>query len=280
MNINTLENVEIEDIVNVLNLSFSDYIVPLQLNLEQLNFKISTENIKLNLSIGIFEADRLVGFMLHALNDLDGKLVAYNAATGVILNYRGQGLVAKMYDFLLPKLKVLNVKHMVLEVITVNASAIKAYEKMDYKAQRTLNCFGGPITKDLGGDIAVIKTMNDFEWDTFTSFWSIKPTWQNSIITLNKSKESCRILGAYLNNELVGYIVYNPASRKIMQIAVAAEHRRKRIGSQLVNGMLTAINSKEVLIFNVDAGSLEMDAFLKYLGVRATVSQFEMERII
>ncbi|WP_242499304.1 GNAT family N-acetyltransferase [Flavobacterium sp. 140616W15] len=145
MELITLENIEIDSIVEVLNLSFSDYIVPFKLNSEQLEAKIIAENIKLDLSIGVLSSGKLVGFMLHAINELDGQLIAYNGATGVIPGYRGQGLVAKMYDYLLPKLKDLDVKEMILEVIVGNNAAIRAYEKMNYKVHRTLNCYGGSI---------------------------------------------------------------------------------------------------------------------------------------
>ncbi|WP_316803112.1 GNAT family N-acetyltransferase [Pedobacter nototheniae] len=280
MKINTLENIEIGRILDVLNLSFSDYIVPLQLNLEQLQFKILTENIKLDLSIGVFASGKLVGFMLHALNSLDGKIVAYNAATGVVPGYRGQGLVAKMYDYLLPRLKAFKVEQMVLEVIAGNNSAIRAYEKIGYNVHRTVNCFGGHIQTTGSKNVAVIKELNDFQWNTFTTFWSTQPTWQNSIKTVENSKRNCHVFGAYIKNEVVGYIVYNPTSRKILQIAVATEHRRKGIGSQLVNKMLEAINPKEILIYNIDNGLAEMTSFLERLGLSFRLAQFEMKREI
>ncbi|MBF7093311.1 GNAT family N-acetyltransferase [Flavobacterium sp. ALJ2] len=280
MELNTLETIGIDAIVDVLNLSFSDYIVPLQLNSEQLQAKIVAENIKLDLSIGVFSSGKLVGFMLHAVNKLEGQLMAYNAATGVIPDYRGQGLVAKMYDYLLPKLKVLGVSEMVLEVIVGNTAAIRAYEKMNYKIHRTVNCYGGTIAITDKKNSIKIKEWRDFEWDTFTSFWSTEPTWQNTIQSLNNSKEHCHILKAYIKNEPVGYMVYNPTSRRILQIAVASSHRRKGVGSQLVNTMSEAVNSKELFMNNVDDNSLETNTFLKNLGLLNKVSQFEMKRKI
>ncbi|MGY0034785.1 GNAT family N-acetyltransferase [Pedobacter sp. NJ-S-72] len=166
----TLENIEIDRIVEVLNQSFSDYIVPLQLNSKQLAFKISSENVKLDLSIGVFSSGKLIGFMLHGLNEVDGKLSAYNAATGVVPDYRGQGLVGKMYDFLLPKLKAIGVEQMLLEVIVGNDAGVRAYEKMDYQVNRTLDCFRGAIETVEKSPVAVIRDLEDFDWDKFSSF--------------------------------------------------------------------------------------------------------------
>lgn len=280
MEITTLENIAINDILDVFNLSFSDYIVPLQLTAEQLKFKIFAENIQLDLSIGVFSSGKLVGFMLHAVSELDGQLMAYNGATGVIPDYRGQGLVAKMYDHLFPKLKELGVKKMVLEVIVGNNAAIRAYEKMDYKIHRTLDCFNGSIKTDNKEKPAIVKELNDFDWDVFSSFWSIQPSWQNQIKTLEKSKDKCRILEAYITDEAVGYIIFNPTSRRILQIAVAAHHRSRGVGSQLVNAMSDVIDTKQLFMYNVDSNSLETNAFLLNLGLLNNTSQYEMRREI
>ncbi|MCD0476227.1 GNAT family N-acetyltransferase [Flavobacterium sp. EDS] len=280
MELITLENIEIDSIVEVLNLSFSDYIVPFKLNSEQLEAKIIAENIKLDLSIGVLSSGKLVGFMLHAINELDGQLIAYNGATGVIPGYRGQGLVAKMYDYLLPKLKDLDVKEMILEVIVGNNAAIRAYEKMNYKVHRTLNCYGGSIGISNKKSVATIKELKNFDWDTFTSFWTIEPTWQNTVKSLDNSKERCGILEAYIENEPVGYLVYNRMSRRILQIAVAVKHRRNGVGAQLVNKMLETIDSTEVSMNNIEENSIETNAFLKNLGLVNRVSQYEMKRKI
>jgi ribosomal protein S18 acetylase RimI-like enzyme len=280
MEIATLENIEIDCIVEVLNQSFSNYIVPLQLNSKQLEFKISTENVKLDLSIGVFLSGKLIGFMLHGLNEIGGKLSAYNAATGVIPEYCGQGLAGQMYNFLLPKLKAIGVEQMLLEVIVGNNAGIRAYEKMDYKVNRILDCFRGEIAAVERASVAIIKELEDFEWDKFLSFWTIKPSWQNSVATLENSKDSCTIVGAYLDEELIGYMVYNPVSRKIHQIAVSSKHRRKGVATQLVNTMTALINPKELFIYNVDASSLETIAFFKSLGLLSHVAQLEMKRSV
>lgn len=278
MEITTLENISFDSIVEVLNQSFSDYIVPLQLNSEQLEFKIFAENVKLNLSVGVFSSGKLIGFMLHGLNQVDGKLSAYNAATGVVPGYRGKGLVGEMYAFLLPELKALGVEQMLLEVIVGNNAGIRAYEKMDYQVNRTLDCFNGAVQTVEKASVAVIRDLTQFDWDKLTSFWTIKPSWQNSVATLEKSKDRCTAVGAYLNEELIGYLVYNPVSRKIHQVAVSAEHRRKGVATQLVNTMIASIDPKTLSMNNVDTGSPETIAFFKSLGLSNPISQLEMKR--
>ncbi|MCS3553676.1 MULTISPECIES: GNAT family N-acetyltransferase [unclassified Sphingobacterium] len=276
MEITTLENIRIDYITEILNQSFSDYIVPFQLTSQQLEYKIFTENIRLDLSLGVFYSGKLVGFMLHALNHTGEKLVAYNAATGVIPDFRGQGLVGKMYNYLIPKLRDLDVDHMVLEVIVGNQRAIRAYEKMNYRVNRTLDCFKGCFESDKKSSFLSIKQVENFKWDDFISFWSIKPSWQNSITTLEKSKDKITILCAYLEDELAGYIIYNAQTKRIQQIAVPTIHRRKGIATQLINAMTQSTGSKELYALNIDNSSSESTGFFKSLSFENNVSQLEM----
>lgn len=280
MEIKNLENIELEKLVSVINLSFSDYIVPMQLTLENLKSKIVAENIKLKLSTGVFDDDRIVGFMLHGLRDSDTGLMVYNAATGVIPDYRGRGLVGKMYDDLLPELKKLEVNKMMLEVIEGNHSAIRAYEKMGYTITRKLDCFTGKLHISKISTGISLKEIASFQWTEFISFWNTIPSWQNAIQSLENSKDHCRIIVAYRNDLLVGYAIFNPTSRKINQFAVAEDHRGHGIGSHLFSYINEIVEQQEVYVNNVDNTDVPAIAFLKGLGLLIKVAQFEMSRMV
>lgn len=280
MEIKSLENIELEKLVGVINLSFSDYIVPLQMTLEQLKSKIVAEDIKLKLSTGVFEGDEMVGCMLHGLRDSDQGPLVYNAATGVIPDYRGRGLVREMYTYLLPELKKLQVKKMMLEVITGNHPAIKAYEKMGYTVARKLDCYTGKLDVKKNTSISSLKEIDSFNWAGFFSFWDIIPSWQNAIQSLENSRENCRIIGAFSSELLVGYAIFNPTSRKINQFAVAGAYRRKGVGSQLFSYINAHIEQQDVYVYNVDHTAVPTMGFLKSLGLREKIAQFEMSRLV
>ncbi|WP_316751959.1 GNAT family N-acetyltransferase [Pedobacter gandavensis] len=280
MEIKNLENLDLEKLVAVINLSFSDYIVPLQLTLDQLKSKIAAEDIKLQLSIGVFDADQMVAVMLHGLRDTPNGLTVYNGATGVIPDYRGKGLVRKMYDHLLPELKKLKVQQMVLEVITGNHPAIKAYEKMGYTVARTLNCYSGKIQVKEPNQIASLKEMDSFKWPEFIAFWDTLPSWQNDIQSLENSKAHGRIIGAYLDDLLVGYAIFNPTSRKVNQFAVAPAYRGKGVGSQLFSYIYKVVEQQEVYVYNVDDTAVSATVFLEGLGLCKKTTQFEMSRMV
>lgn len=279
MTAKTLADIDIPQIAEAINQSFSDYIVPFQLNAEQLQYKIIQEDVKLDLSVGIFDGDALVGLMLHGLRKNENHLVAYNAATGIIPTYRGKGLVSKMYGFLLPKLQELQVQKMVLEVIEGNDPAIKAYQKMGYTISRKLVCLSGTVKVDEVQKEISIKEATTLQWNKWMSFWEIQPSWQNAIQSVENSRGICKALEAYLGNELVGYLVYNPNSKKVHQFAVSSSHRQKGTATALFHQLQQSLNG-EIYVYNIDGASPTCISFLKALGLKKKVNQLEMERAV
>ncbi|MBP2616921.1 GNAT family N-acetyltransferase [Chryseobacterium jejuense] len=278
MEFKTLANVELDELLAVFNLSFSDYIVPFHLTKEVLSAKIVAEKLDMNISVGAFEEGKLVSFILQAEKLENGQKIIYNGGTGVIPESRGKGLVRKMYDFIIPVLKEKGADILLLEVIEENVAAIRAYKNLGFSIVRKLLCFKGNINSEAESSTITIKEMKDFQWDNLLSFWDIEPSWQGSIYVLNPMPDTYKTLGAYSEGNLVGYIIYNPGARKVLQIAVHKDYRKQGIGS----GLFTAIaDGKAIAINNVDDTSKETDVFLdKKIGLQNWLSQFEMIRRI
>ena len=59
-----------------------------------------------------------------ALGKYCGVQAAYDAVTGIIKPYRGQGLAKEMFEYLLPNLKEKGVERFYLEVIQSNEAAV------------------------------------------------------------------------------------------------------------------------------------------------------------
>lgn len=275
MEILTLEHTPLNAITDVLNQSFADYIVPLKLTEAQLRFKIATEDIRTDLSYGVFSSGRLVAFMLHGLRKNVSGLTAYNAATGVIPEFRGRGLTAQMYAQLQPKLRALGVKHMVLEVIATNEPAIRAYEKEGYQKHRTLDCYAGTVKPFNGKGEYLVKELSVSGWQQLDAQQALRPSWQNESETIKNIGEGCRILGAFNDGMPVGYIVYQPTSGKIHQLAVVPEYRRKGIATQLFRAVCESGN-RELHLYNADRNAQGIKPFLEHMGLVCDLTQFEM----
>lgn len=278
MEFKTLANVSIDEILAVFNLSFSDYIVPFHLTKEMLTSKIAAEKLDMNISVGGFEEGKLVSFILQSEKMENGQKIIYNGGTGVVPESRGKGLVRKMYDFIIPALKERNADILLLEVIEGNAGAIRAYENLGFTIVRKLLCFRGNIQSGQENAEVTIKKMEEFQWDNLYSFWDIEPSWQGSLYVLDPMPKNYITIGAYAGEKLVGYIIYNPAARKVLQIAVHKEYRKQGIGSMLFRAI---DDGNPVAINNVDDISIETRTFLdQKIGLENWLSQFEMKRPI
>ncbi len=274
--IKTLEHTTPEKIVEVFNESFSDYIVPLKLSPEQLHNKMQNDGIQLRFSAGAFEGEKLIGFILHGYDVVNNKPLIYNAGTGVIPLHRGQKLTSELYNFILPILRSQGVSKIQLEVITGNLPAIRTYQNTGFQITRTLNCYKGTLnTEQTAGDLR-IQALQRYDWDTIRSFWDWLPSWQNSITAVENLRHDNVAYGIFTNENLLGYIIYNPLSKRVQQFAVHRQHRRKGIGRQLFH-YISHNFEKDIAVINVEDGSVDTDRFLTSIGLNIYVKQYEME---
>lgn len=274
MTIRHLTDNDFEVLLQAINGAFADYIVPFQLNEEQLKFKMVSEDIVLEWSIGVFEENRLVAFMMHGVRTQDAKKQVYNAGTGVLPAYRGRGLVGKMYAAFGPFLKNNGVEEVVLEVIETNRSAIRAYEKDGFSLKRRLLCFGGRVESKTDRQAVKIVSLDKLEWDKWTSFWDVKPSWQSDIDSMENIHPDA--LGAFMGAELVGYILFSVQRKRIYQLAVVPDQRKKGFGTQLIQEASRIMDNGQIQFNNIDASGEGLVHFLKQRGLANEINQLEM----
>ena len=221
-----------ENILEVFNEAFSDYLVPLQLTAKQFENKIFTESIDFNFSIGVFENSKLIGFILHGVDIIEGKKILYNAGTGVILAKRGNRYISKGYNTFMPVLKSNNTDAIVLEVIEGNDAAINVYEHIGFTKIMEYNCYKCQLTsfrKSIKSGFE-IKITNDYYFERVISFWNFDATWQNSVKAVQQLRYKNFCLCAIQNELLVGYIIYNPKTKRIQQFGVDKNYRCQGVG--------------------------------------------------
>lgn len=279
MEIRTLAGIDNIKILTVFNESFSDYFVPFRLTEDQLKFKIIADKIDLELSVGVFENGKLIGFILNGFDIINNQKVVYNGGTGVIPAKRGFGLTKQMYIFNLPILEKKGIDKVILEVISNNIQAVKSYKKSGFLTTRELACFKGIFESTKSNMEAEIKGLTNYQWNLMESFWDITPTWQNSKNVLSKLKNKNDSLGAYIKNQLVGYIIYTPNSMQIRQIAVHKDFRKIGIASKLI-AELTKKHGTIFSIINVDKKGQNVTSFFSSVGFENYIQQLEMELIL
>mgnify|MGYP002635287366 CR=1 FL=1 len=276
MEIKTLENIDKKDILHVFNESFLDYFIPFKLTEEQLNSKMLADKTNLNLSVGVFENKNLIAFILHGFDKINNEKVIYNGGTGVIPKKRGSGVTKQMYHFILPLLKKKGINKLLLEVITENVQAINSYKKSGFRIERELFCYKGKVSTSRLNSNLNIKKLQDYNWNLMESFWDIYPTWQNSKNVINELKYNNISLGAYIKNQLVGYLIYSPNNKRIQQIAVSKGFRQRRIATTLIDKIIETYGNTFSII-NVDKSSKAINTFLENIRLEKNLEQLEMK---
>ncbi len=274
MEFKTLENIPLKVLARTFNEAFENYFVPVKYNEELIKYKISIEKLNLELSIGAFENDRLVGFIWHCSDFKEDKKTAYNAATGVMPNFRGNGLTSKMYEHIIPQLKSSEIQQIELEVIDENIPAIKSYKKVGFEIVRNLHCFKGKLaSKDSDTNIQIRELMPNlgFAKKTATS----KLTWQNFAPIKNASISNIKAIGAFENENLLGQLIFNENKSRIHHISVHDEYRGKKIGSQMMKHFEDNY-STEIAIINVDRKNIALNKLFLSSGLENFLTQKEM----
>ena len=259
--------------------AFSDYQISLQMTEEQFEQRVKRDGVELELSAGAFDGERMIGFYMNGSGMWQGKLSAYDAGTGVVPDHRRRGVAEELFAFTVPRLKERGMTQYLLEVLTSNERAVALYRKLGFAETRTLVLLRATEPVKLVGNVEVVAIhhLDEPDWDEFCAYWDGEPSWQNSADAVERSRNQCEIVGAFIDEKCVGYgIVFKP-SGILMQLAVAREFRRRGIGRQV----LAELSGDKILkTSNVDEewkGTLE---FYKACGFEIVLNQFEMMRTL
>jgi ribosomal protein S18 acetylase RimI-like enzyme len=275
MEIRSLEGTSLPVITTAFNSAFDNYFVPLQLSEEQMATKMRSERISLAHSIGVFENNELAGFILHGIDTINGLPTAYNAATGVVPEHRGNRLTENMYTYAVQQLSQQNIFNHVLEVITENERAKRVYEKVGFTTVRTLGCYSGSVNAYDNDNITIANgSWNDIL--PLTSSFNFAPTWQQSIASLEAIKEQHEVYIVKQDDEEAGYAIFLPTNGRIRQFVVVPQFRRKGIGKALFSYLSQATINKQLTVISVDESDLPTVSFIENIGMKRFLGLYEM----
>ncbi|WCO02008.1 GNAT family N-acetyltransferase [Psychroserpens ponticola] len=248
--------------------AFENYFVkmPTDYNYYRQCWKVAKVNF--NLSYGMFDNGKLVGFIINAIDERHGEYIAFNTGTGVIPEYRGQKIVKSIYAHAIPGLIQNGITKCTLEVITENHKAIKSYESIGFKICKTYNCFAGELSVD--------KRQVNVEKIPFEKvLWEQIPnqdmySWDFHYTSLKHGKS--RFYYVYNNTKLESFFAINPDGT-INQFEVF----NTKIGNW--ERLLYAIQSilEKVRIINLDDRLESKRIAIENAGLKNTVNQYEME---
>jgi ribosomal protein S18 acetylase RimI-like enzyme len=276
MEYKSLESESLETIYNCFIEAFSDYTVDMQLPFEKFQRMKTRNNVNLNYSLGLYHKDTLIGFILNGVGTWNGVPTVYDSGTGIIKEYRGKNYSTGMFHKVKEYIQD-DFQQYLLEVIQTNTPAFTLYSNQGFKIQRELACFYADKT-EINTRIHPDVTVNPLplDWDTLKLFWNFKPSWQNSIPAVERMSQYFKVLGAFKHKACVGYVIFDPVSGEIIQIAVKKNMRRKKIGSHLLTTICSKIKSNTLRIVNIDKGDQDTMQFFKGNNFVNDVNQYEM----
>ncbi len=277
LQIRSLVGVDPEILVRVFNDAFADYIITFQASREFLEFRWALARVDWDLSLGAFDGERLVGFCWHGVDELDGRSVAYNSGTGVLPDYRGNGLVDRIYHETWPLLRARGIGRCTLEVIAGNDRAVRVYERIGFTSERELVYVKGELDfsrlKAHAAEVE-LRELRDPPWAELETIEEMIPAWDFMLNGAKVQGEGVRVVGAYDGDHLLGAAILRDSDHTLCWLSVAEESRRKGVASAL----LTQANEGESAwrMVNVDRRATHLLGFLDRAGLKEEMFQYEM----
>ena len=260
--------------------AFSDYVVPFALTVPQFKNHIRLNGVDLSRTVGCLRDGRLVGFSLNGFGDWNGRPTVYDAGTGVVPSHRRKGMSDAMFEFMMPQFKADGIERFLLEVVTTNTAAIGLYEKLGFVPGRTLALLQCDTTITSSPDLPDGLEIRDIlqpDWKLLTAFWDGQPSWQNSIAALTRNWGMKRMLGAWIGDRCVAYVVFSSAFGRVSQMSVDKAFRGQGVGTALAKAMQSTIDQGFSLqVINIDRSLVDAIEFFKKLGFYERLCQYEM----
>ncbi|MFP4362252.1 MAG: GNAT family N-acetyltransferase [Spirochaetia bacterium] len=276
----SLEDVKLETLHNTFVKAFSDYQVEIDLPIEKFGSMLQRRGYAPELSIGAFDGAKLVGFVLNGLRSWGGARTLYDCGTGVVPEYRKQGITSTAFDKVLSLFSTHQIEQYLLEVLRSNQPALDLYRKQGFCTTRSFGCFQidrSSITAvPLSGVSFTSQRIEDLDWSLLKTFGDSNPSWQNSIESVTAVPDSFEALVAHAGGALAGYGIIEKSSGDVPQLAVRQEYRRRGIGTNLVHELAKHTDSSEVVLLNIDTQCESMQQFLHSLGWENFTEQYEM----
>ncbi len=267
MKIRNLEKTSIEELVACLVKSFEGYFVPMPSDVGFWETRFKNARMNPQLSWGVFDDQKLVGFIVNGIDVVEGALTAFNTGTGVLPEYRGNQWVDQMYAYGIPHLVENGVTQCSLEVITKNVKAIRVYERVGFEIQRQLKCYKGTlIPKD---EINIQECQLDELGDRIADH---QYSWDNQSNTIRKAGDAYKTFKVFEKdkNKATGHFIMNPQNGYIAQLESYDGHWKR-----IFEGI--SYVSKDIRMNNVHEERKDLLDCLNVLEIENVIDQYFME---
>jgi ribosomal protein S18 acetylase RimI-like enzyme len=269
MEINSLEKIDFSELMECFLKAFDNYFVKMPVEHEFYKKRWEMANVRLDLSYGMFDNGKLVGFIINAIDRRNGDLIAFNTGTGVLLNYRGKRIVYKIYKYAIPKLLKEGITKCKLEVIKDNNIALKLYQNIGFEITKSYKCYSGAILLKKEVPSFEIEKVNEhyFDWNKMCQE---NYSWDNHINTIKKGVYNYYAI--IVLGKLSAYFIINPDNGYLAQFNVFNNSNNWNVLFEAIKQV-----SKTIKINNVDEKLENKIKCINTIGLNNTIDQYEME---
>ena len=271
--------------------AFADY--PLDVGSgvsEKLRKRLNKNGVRWDCSVAVEVDGVIVGFTMIAVDDCHGVASAYEAITGIVPDYRGQGLAGQMFEKAAKRLSERGVKQVFLEVLQENERAIHAYQRMGFKKTREFICYqrtlnGHEFPPDPPEGI-ILRQVPDLQIESLLNTNEYNPSWENSLAGLERARDDCTFWGAFDHDTCVGAAVYCRFLEWVILLAVKPEYRRRGFGRALMQQSFSSLpKGTRLRVNNIESEEIgqarrreAITNLLAGMGLETYTRQFEMRR--
>ena len=273
MEIRPLDGVPLKEIIDCFLEAFSTYALKMPEDVDYWAWRFNAARVDYSMSLGAFENNKMIGFIIIGVDQLDGVKTSFNTGTGVIESCRGRKIIDQLYLVGIPIWKKVGIERCSLEVITSNELAIRVYERIGFEKFRTLHSYIKETEHSIH-DVIV----EQMDIDIMLNIPHIDQTRYSWDFTNQALKQSPGSIRAYAvinsSNKLFGYFSVNETHRSICQLELVDDENKQdwlvllKATNQLWDGTIK--------INNVDYRRTDLIAALAELQWDNHVSQYEM----
>ena len=271
MKISNLNQISFEELVDCFLMAFENYYVKMPSDPEYYRNRWRAAKVNFELSYGMFDQGRLVGFIIHAIDTRFGIKTAFNTGTGVIPAYRGKGITKAIYDQALEDLRHNGIEKCTLEVIQKNAKAIKAYQKVGFEICKAYHCFSGPVQIPNSHENIQLERIDksEIDWDSVPDQESYSWDFQKETI-MQRDYDFYQVI---YNSRPESYFIFNEENKYLAQFDLYVNDANA--WQRMFQGIHKV--SEEVRIINVDKRRVDKLNAIERVKIPETVRQYEME---
>lgn len=271
MRYKAINQVPTEEILECINKAFSDYSRPIQFTEETLQLFFKASDINKSLSFCAYSDNNTVGFILNSSNIYNGEQVVFDAGTGVVPEFRGQGVFTSLYAYAEQELHKYGIEKYYLEVLQQNIRAKSLYERNGFSVVREFSVLQLTelFEKYDNQNVQVVK-LEEFNFSNLYTLTLVKPSYEHSYSVIMKNPELYKVSYLESNHKIMAFCVYDVNDGRLIELGYYNISDLKEVLKYI------ATNYDVVIAKNIDTSYSSLIEMMLSIGFKQITSQYEM----